>query len=216
MDWSADDSGARRNPLLYYLAVAGVNHHANHRHQRYDWHISAESFASFPGKKEEGLFTTRFIRGGDRKEDFLGCDYLRFDEEMACGTSADHTGLCSALHLTHSEYLSVLELEMKIKTVTIIVIVNLVAMILLAIFFPHLMIRPGKLIDVHAELATDCFAYHTPFIGSTSEKCTVCHKIEEIGKKTTNGLHISMENRNVAFHQKLIEENCLSCEYIFT
>lgn len=100
---------------------------------------------------------------------------------------------------------------MRNKTVTIIFIINLAAAILLAIFFPHLMISPGKLIDVHAELATDCFACHTPFIGSTSEKCTVCHKVEEIGKKTTDGLLIAMENKNVAFHQKLIEENCVSC-----
>ena len=100
---------------------------------------------------------------------------------------------------------------MRNKTVTIIFIVNLAAMVLLAIFFPHLMISPGKLIDAHVELATDCFACHTPFVGSTSEKCTVCHKVEEIGIKTTNGLHIAMENKNVAFHQKLIEENCVAC-----
>ncbi|MCR4286237.1 MAG: cytochrome c family protein, partial [Candidatus Kaiserbacteria bacterium] len=100
---------------------------------------------------------------------------------------------------------------MRNKTVTIIFIVNLAAMILLTIFFPRLMVSPGKLIDVHAGLDTDCFACHTPFIGSTSEKCTVCHKVEEIGKKTTDGLLIAMENKNVTFHQKLIEENCVSC-----
>ena len=40
---------------------------------------------------------------------------------------------------------------------------NLAVPILLAIILPHLMISPGKLIDAHVELTTDCFACHTPF-----------------------------------------------------
>ena len=100
---------------------------------------------------------------------------------------------------------------MKNKTVILIVAVNLAALVLLAIFTPQLMVSPGKPIDAHAELATDCFACHTAFIGSPPAKCIVCHKVEEIGKKTTKGLPIEKEKKNVAFHQKLIEDDCVSC-----
>jgi len=102
-------------------------------------------------------------------------------------------------------------MEMKNKTVILIVAVNLAALILLAIFLPQLMISPGKPIDAHAELATDCFACHTPFIGSPPTKCIACHEVENIGKSTTKGLIIKDEKKNVAFHQKLIEDDCVSC-----
>ncbi len=100
---------------------------------------------------------------------------------------------------------------MKNKTLLLFVTVNLIALVLLAIFFPHLMISPGKPIDAHAELTTDCFACHTPFVGSPAEKCIACHKAKEIGLKTTKGLSIAKEKKNVTFHQKLIEEDCVAC-----
>ena len=100
---------------------------------------------------------------------------------------------------------------MKNKTITYIVLLNLTVLVLLAIFIPHLMISPGKLIDAHIDLTTDCFACHTPFIGSTSENCTECHKVPKIGIKTTEGLAIDKEKKNVAFHQKLTEEDCVAC-----
>ncbi len=100
---------------------------------------------------------------------------------------------------------------MKNKVIILIVAANLAILLLLAIFFPHLMISPGKPIDAHSELAENCFACHTPFIGSRSKKCIVCHKVEEIGIKTSKGLLIDKEKKNVAFHQKLMKEDCLSC-----
>ena len=100
---------------------------------------------------------------------------------------------------------------MKKNSVIILVAINLLILILLAIFLPNLMISPGKPIDAHADLATDCFACHTALIGSTADKCIACHKVEEIGLKTTMGLDIAKEKKNVAFHQKLIEEDCISC-----
>lgn len=100
---------------------------------------------------------------------------------------------------------------MKNRTVITIVSVNLAVLVLLAIFYPHLMISPGKPIDAHAELATDCFACHTPFIGSRPSKCIACHKVDEIGLKSTRGLAIAKEKKSVAFHQKLIEEDCVAC-----
>jgi len=102
-------------------------------------------------------------------------------------------------------------MEMKNKTILTIVAANLAALVLLAIFVPQLMISPGKLIDAHVELTTDCFACHTPFIGSTADKCIACHKVAEIGIKTTKGLNIDKEKKNVAFHQKLTQDDCVAC-----
>jgi len=100
---------------------------------------------------------------------------------------------------------------MKNNKLTLIVALNLTILVLLVILFPNLMITPGKPIEAHAELASDCFACHTPFIGSRAAKCIVCHKVEEIGLITTKGLSIAREKKNVAFHQKLIEEDCVAC-----
>ncbi len=100
---------------------------------------------------------------------------------------------------------------MKNKIVILVVLINLAALVSLAIFVPHLMISPGKPIDAHAELATDCFACHTPFLGSRPAKCIACHKVAEIGIKTAKGLPIAKEKKNVAFHQKLLEEDCVAC-----
>lgn len=100
---------------------------------------------------------------------------------------------------------------MKNRAIILIVAVNLAALVLLAIFAPHLMISPGKPIDAHEEIADDCFACHTPFIGSTPKKCISCHKTEEIGIVTTKGVAIDKEKKNVVFHQQLIEEDCVAC-----
>ena len=118
---------------------------------------------------------------------------------MACGTPADYTGLRRTRYDSHSQHLVFLAVEMKNKIILLIVSVNLAALVLLTIFFPHLMISPGNLIDAHAELATDCFACHTSFIGSRPAKCIACHKVEEIGKKTTKGLHIATEKKMSPF-----------------
>lgn len=95
--------------------------------------------------------------------------------------------------------------------VLVVIGVNLVLLVLLAIGLPQLMISPGQPIDAHAELASDCFACHTPFIGSQPDKCIACHPVNEIGLKTTKGLPISGERKSTAFHQELIEEDCVAC-----
>lgn len=102
-------------------------------------------------------------------------------------------------------------MAMNNRVVVLIVLANLAALLLVAILMPHLMISPGKLIDAHAELATDCFACHSPFVGSTPTKCIECHKVAEIGITTTTGLAIAKEKKNVSFHQKLIEDDCVAC-----
>ncbi len=100
---------------------------------------------------------------------------------------------------------------MKYGRVLLIVSLNLAVLIALAFTLPHLMISPGQPIQAHAEIATDCFACHTPFLGSRPEKCVKCHKVEEIGRKTTKGKPIGDERKQVAFHQRLIEEDCVAC-----
>lgn len=102
-------------------------------------------------------------------------------------------------------------MEMNKKRLTLIVATNLIVLVLLAIFVPQLMISPGKPVEAHIDLADDCFACHTPFIGSTAEQCITCHTVADIGIKTTKGLSIDKEQKNVAFHQKLVEEDCMAC-----
>lgn len=92
-----------------------------------------------------------------------------------------------------------------------IVAINVAALVLLSILYPQLMISPGQPIAAHADLADDCFACHTLFIGSPKEKCIECHKVSEIGKVTTQGQAIAQEDKNVAFHQQLIEQDCVAC-----
>lgn len=100
---------------------------------------------------------------------------------------------------------------MKNNILLLVIAANLAVLVLIAIFMPHLMISPGIPIEAHAELAEDCFACHTPFIGSRANKCIACHKVADIGLKTSKGLLIASEKKNVAFHQKLIEDDCVAC-----
>lgn len=100
---------------------------------------------------------------------------------------------------------------MKYKNLLLVVALNLAVLIALALFAPGLMIMPGKPLQAHEEFAGDCFACHTPFLGSTPDKCMVCHQVEEIGLRTTKGVAIGGEKKQVAFHQRLIEEDCVAC-----
>jgi hypothetical protein len=102
-------------------------------------------------------------------------------------------------------------MAMNKKLITRIVMANLAVLLLLAIFAPQWMISPGKPIAAHGELANDCFACHVPFIGSTSRQCIACHQVAEIGLKTTRGIAIDKEQKNVAFHQELVEDDCMAC-----
>lgn len=100
---------------------------------------------------------------------------------------------------------------MKSKILTYIVAAVMAYLVLLTIYSPERMISPGKPIDAHAEISSDCFACHTPFLGSRPGKCISCHKVDEIGIITTKGLPIDKEKKNVAFHQQLIEDDCIAC-----
>ncbi len=100
---------------------------------------------------------------------------------------------------------------MKNKIITYVIATVMAAVVLLTIYSPELMISPGETIDAHAEITHDCFACHTPFLGSRPAKCITCHKVDEIGIKTTKGLPIDKEEKSVAFHQQLIEDDCVAC-----
>ena len=100
---------------------------------------------------------------------------------------------------------------MKKNIPVLLVSANLLVIVLLSLFLPELMISPGKTIDAHAEISSDCFACHSVFIGSPQEKCIACHQVDEIGLKTSKGLSIDKENKNVAFHQQLLQDDCTSC-----
>lgn len=100
---------------------------------------------------------------------------------------------------------------MNNRKLTLVVLLNLGALLVLVFTLPQLMVGPGKLIDGHAELARDCFACHTPFLGSSPQKCVQCHEVAQIGLKTTRGVAIAGKDRNVAFHQDLRENDCVAC-----
>ena len=76
---------------------------------------------------------------------------------------------------------------MNKQRVFILVAANLVILILIAVFWPQLMVEPGPVMPAHQAFETDCFACHRPFIGSRPALCVKCHKPAEIGLVTTNG-----------------------------
>lgn len=97
------------------------------------------------------------------------------------------------------------------KTLKVVLAANLIVLAILSFVYPHLMVGPGKLIPGHGKLETDCFACHAPFFGTTTERCVVCHKPEEIGKLTTLGQLIQKPLTGTPFHQKLLKQDCLAC-----
>ena len=72
------------------------------------------------------------------------------------------------------------------RTVKIVMWINLAVIAGLVFAYPHLMVRPGNLIPDHTKLEQDCFACHTPMLGAQSHKCVTCHKVKDIGIRTTD------------------------------
>lgn len=92
-----------------------------------------------------------------------------------------------------------------------VVAANLIVLVALAFFYPHLMVSPGALAQGHAELATNCFACHAPWRGASSQRCVACHKLPEIGLHTTKGVALAQSGPKTAFHQELVEQDCMAC-----
>lgn len=91
----------------------------------------------------------------------------------------------------------------------IAVITLLCGALVFAFVSPRLAISPGPLLASHRSLDNDCFACHTPLLGSRAEKCGTCHTVSRIGLFTTAGQPIS--GTKTAFHQHLIEQDCMAC-----
>jgi len=99
----------------------------------------------------------------------------------------------------------------RVPWVLLVIGANLAALIALVFAYPHLMVSPGALLRGHAELATDCFACHAPWRGAASPRCIECHAAREIGLRTTQGVPLVQAGLKTAFHQELIEQDCIAC-----
>lgn len=100
---------------------------------------------------------------------------------------------------------------MKGRWILAIIAVNLVALVGLAFAYPHLMVSPGAVIPAHAALASNCFACHAPLRGASSERCTTCHALPDIGLRTTKGVPMPEPMRKPLFHQQLLVQDCMAC-----
>lgn len=100
---------------------------------------------------------------------------------------------------------------MKRPWVLIALSAVLVAILAAAILAPRAMVSPGELSAAHADLGGDCFACHAPFRGAPSERCVSCHKLADIGLRTTRGLPLPTRPTRPPFHQALSAANCLAC-----
>lgn len=92
-----------------------------------------------------------------------------------------------------------------------VIAANLVALVALAFIYPHLMVSPGALVAGHTELATDCFACHSPWRGAAPDRCATCHRSVDIGVRTTKGLPLTQRQLKTSFHQDLMELDCMAC-----
>ncbi len=101
---------------------------------------------------------------------------------------------------------------MKRSWLLALISVNLAALVALVFIYPHLMVSPGPVMPAHAEVATDCFACHAPLRGAAADRCITCHALPDIGLRTSKGvLLVSDKKLKTAFHQELIEQDCMAC-----
>lgn len=97
------------------------------------------------------------------------------------------------------------------RSIWIATLLVLAGIIYLSFVRPHQMVSPGDLIPAHAALQNDCFACHAPLRGASAERCTTCHVVADIGQRTTKGAVIPISAKRPAFHQALIEPDCMAC-----
>lgn len=100
---------------------------------------------------------------------------------------------------------------MKPRWLPGLIAANLVALLALAVAYPQPMISPGPLIPGHAQLEKDCFACHAPWRGAASERCEKCHRLADIGIRTTQGVPVAQRKLKMSFHRELIEQDCIAC-----
>jgi hypothetical protein len=96
-----------------------------------------------------------------------------------------------------------------------VIAANLLVLVGLVFAYPHLMVSPGPVVAAHAEIATDCFACHSPWRGAAAPLCIACHAVPDIGLRTTKGAVITADSTQprlkTSFHQELIERDCMAC-----
>ena len=105
---------------------------------------------------------------------------------------------------------------MSKRWILLIVAANLIGLTALVFLYPHFMVAPGPLIPGHAGLETNCFACHAPLRGAAAERCIACHKVADIGLRTTKGAPVSRPTPSgptpvTPFHQGLTTQNCMAC-----
>jgi len=87
----------------------------------------------------------------------------------------------------------------------------LAGVIALTFVRPQQMVAPGPVIPAHRAIAGNCFACHAPLRGVSAQRCMTCHKLTDIGIRTTRGVALKSGGTRVAFHQALSEANCMAC-----
>ncbi|WP_374137565.1 cytochrome c3 family protein [Sphingomonas sp.] len=92
-----------------------------------------------------------------------------------------------------------------------LIIANLCGLIALTFALPQLMVAPGPLIPAHKAITSDCFACHAPWTGVAANRCATCHKLADIGVRTTTGMPVKRKGNAIAFHQSLTQPNCIAC-----
>ncbi len=92
----------------------------------------------------------------------------------------------------------------------LIALLIIVASSALVVYFPHIMINPGELVQSHQDIKTKCNSCHDPFWGISTQKCIVCHKLADIGKDDTAGAK-KTGKLPILFHQNLKDQNCTAC-----
>jgi hypothetical protein len=100
---------------------------------------------------------------------------------------------------------------MKRRWVLLVIAANLIGLTALTFLYPHFMVAPGPLVPAHASLETNCFACHAPLRGARAERCIACHKVADIGLRTTAGVSIARASAITPFHQSLTSQNCMAC-----
>jgi hypothetical protein len=91
--------------------------------------------------------------------------------------------------------------------------VGLMLALVVAISFikPHEMVSPGNLMPAHKALEGNCFACHAPLRGASADRCQACHKLPDIGLRTTRGVSIPATPGRPAFHAALAKPDCMAC-----
>jgi Class III cytochrome C family len=102
-------------------------------------------------------------------------------------------------------------MALKGRALLIAISICLCMLIGLVFAFPHRMVAPGPLMPAHAGITRNCFACHAPLRGVPINRCINCHKVSDIGIRTTLGVAMETAGKRPAFHQALAKPDCMAC-----